>query len=124
MIICPNCKKSNNDNSVKCCYCGETLPVAKKSAKNSKRSSGVQLSVPKKKATKSNSEKISNLAIIVVVIGIIFGIIAGLLYRIPQTNNSLMSFNWLLFVSAVVCSICIAIILIALSYVTKAIEEK
>lgn len=115
MKICPNCHETNGDNNTKCFNCGATLPVTK-IEKTEKQTETI--------TKKSNSEKISNLAAIVVVFGIIIGVIAGLLYRTSATSDLMRSFNWFLFIGAVVGAVCLAIILMALSYVAKAIEEK
>lgn len=129
MIICPKCNNPNSDNT-KCFYCGETLPVVKKSEKNSKRSSGVQLSVPKKKATKSNSEKIDRIANVVCVIGIILAVILGFIFQIATvkvgvySTGTTYSYNWGLLVGTIIATLCFTIILKAMSYIAKAIEEK
>lgn len=115
MKICPNCNETNGDSNVKCFHCGAALPVTQ--IEPTKKQAGAI-------AKKPNSQKISDLAAIVVVIGIIAGVIAGLLYRTSSVSNLLKSFNWFLFIGAVVGAVCLAIILMALSYVAKAIEEK
>lgn len=123
MKICPNCNESNGDNNAKCFKCGAELPMTKKDTASNKSSTRIQLpsATP---VVRRNSEKISNLAAVVVIMGIIIGVITGLLYRTSATSDLMRSFNWFLFIGAVVGAVCLAIILMALSYVAKAIEEK
>lgn len=128
MKTCPNCSEVNGDNNVKCFKCGTTLPMPEPSSEFSKPQNNIQqrellLEV-------SNSKKITNLATAVGIIGIIASVILGFVFQVATIDVGLYSttteysFNWALCIGGAVGSICFTIILIAMSYIAKAIEEK
>lgn len=134
MKKCPNCNEMNGDNNTKCFKCGANLPVS--IFKDERATTTPTTTVTHNTANfKKNSEKITTMAIAVCIIGIILAIILGFVFQIPtiQTDTSSLysdyattkySFNLALCVSTIIGTICFAIILTAMSYIAKTIEEK
>ena len=133
MKKCPNCKEMNGDNNTKCFKCGANLPV---SIFKDERTPQTATPITHNTSNfKKNSEKITTMVIAVCIIGIILGIIGGFVFQIPsiQTDTSSLysdyttttySFNLALCVSTIIGTLCFAIILQAMSYIAKAIEQK
>lgn len=130
MKTCPNCNEVNGDNNSKCFKCGATLPMPEPSFEFSESQKKNNIQQQESLPEIPNSKKIMNLATAVEIIGIIASVILGFVFQTATVNVGLYStttkysFNWGLCVSGAVGSICFAIILIAMSYIAKAIEEK
>lgn len=137
MKTCPKCGEINGDNNTKCFKCGADLPISKSAQSavmptNSGSPSGsANPQVPEALPHESNSKLISNMASAVAVIGIICAIILGFVFQIETVTSTRMysaevekSFNWVLCISIAVGAICFAILLMAMSFIAKAIEEK
>lgn len=123
MKTCPRCNEVNGDNNMKCFKCGANLPEP--IFKDTKVSKKFQ-STGKKK----NSEKIISMAEAVCIIGILLAVVLGFIFQTATIHDSYsgytteFSFNWTLCIATAIGSICFTIILVAMSYITKAIEEK
>lgn len=133
MKTCPKCNKSNDDNNAKCCFCGADLQTinnddATKDACDKSPSSDTTASNVSRNSY--NSEKIENLAIKVGILGVIGSIILAFLFPSVTVSSGHYSsgyeysFNWGLFFGGIIGSACLVIILVAMSYIAKAIEEK
>ena len=132
MKTCPKCNKPNSDNT-KCFYCGADLSAingddATKDALFSSLFSDT--TAPTVSYNSRNSEKINIMANVVCVIGIILAVILGFIFQIATvkvevySTGTTYSYNWGLLVGTVIATLCFTIILKAMSYIAKAIEEK
>lgn len=134
VIVCPKCNKPNDDNT-KCIYCGadlseinnETNNEINQAAKDNPSSTAV-----KTPNSSSNSEKIMNLAIGVGFFGALASIILGFIFPSVTSSSGYYSssygysydFNWSICLSCIIALVFFVIILVAMSYIAKAIEEK
>lgn len=132
VIVCPKCNKPNDDNT-KCIYCGadlseinnETNNEINQAAKDNPSSTAA-----KTPNSSSNSEKIMNLAIGVGFFGALASIILGFIFPSVTSSSGHYSssysydFNWSICLSCIIALVFFVIILVAMSYIAKAIEEK
>lgn len=128
MKTCPKCNETNGDKNTVCFACGANLPETKPTGTQTTKLpdntnvSNVDL--------KKNSEKISSMAATVCIIGIILGVVLGFIFKTATIGDSYLdyelkySFNWVLCISTVLGTICFTVLLTAMSYIAKAIEEK
>lgn len=128
MKTCPNCNEVNGDNNAKCFKCGAVLPMLETQKDEILKKIATQQA--ETVTEKSNSKRISDLATAVAIIGIIISVILGFIFQVETIKNGTYSytvekmFNWTLCISVALGAICFTILLMAMSYIAKAIEEK
>lgn len=138
MLTCPKCNELNGDNNSNCFKCGAKLPQPVFSdrmtysyePKPSQNTNVQNIGVPNSVLRKPYSAKIKTLAKVVAIIGIILSVALSFIFKAAVVNDSHYysyveyTFNWGLCVSIALGTACCTILLAAMYYIAKAIEEK
>ena len=130
MKTCPACKEQNENNNTKCFNCGIDLTAIENASVSQSKEQTYSQTETNSNSKISNAEHISSMSVAVCVIGLILSIILGNLFQTETVIAGLYStrteygFNWGLCIGTAISTVCFTIILRAMFYIAKAIEEK
>lgn len=130
MKTCPVCKETNGNDNTKCFKCGADLPVVRTESVHSFKGQTSSQHTTNNNSEISNADRISSMSVAVCIVGLILAVILGFVFQVETVTSGLYSthteysFNWVLCISTAIGTVCFSIILKAMSYITKAIEEK